>query len=300
MRWRTFSATSSPFRFSKDTSTELLSSPIILLLIVALFIFGTVTTTLSHVASGGVVSYDEEVFQEYVLDQYDAEFGASKQYESNLLVVLLTNENTHGYYYMAAAGYYVQDDVADFFADGSGSLNRVFEQSINDQSYQNTLSGDLVSLVSKLTRTVEGLQDGDTALKPGKTSDTEISSHVTDYSGYVKDRQYVDEVLAEFTATTDVPIVIVVEDMETVFGRYLPFSTIFTLILMIVLAVIAIVWIVKAVKNKNKGGNGGNGGNGGSFNGNPNMNGGNGGNGGGNYNRGGGGSYNRGDGGKFW
>ena len=267
----------------------MLLAPLILLLVVVLILVGTIGTTISNVANGGTISYNEQVFQDYTLDQYEAEFGTSKQYESNLLIVLLTNEETDGYYAIGLSGYYVQDPVADLFGNERSAFGRVVRNSINTENYRNTLSGDLMSMVSRLTREVEAVQTGDTALKTGKTSDTSISSHVTDYTGLVRDKAYVDEALAEFTAATDVPVVIVVEDMETVFGKTLPLSTIFTFILLIVVAVIAVVWIVKTVKkNKNKGGNG-NSGNG-RFDGNPNTGNGN----GGSYNRNGGGGYDRG------
>lgn len=78
----------------------------------------------------------------------------------------------------------------------------------------------------------------------------------------------VDEYLKSFTEETGIPLVIVVDEAEDVFGKYVPFSDIVRIVLSLIILGVAIVFIVRAVKkNKNgQNGNNNNGNNNGSYN----------------------------------
>ena len=278
----------------------ILLAPIILILVVAMMLMLIVGGAVSEASNGGSVNYSEETLQAYADEQYAIEFLESDHYESNILIVFLTNEEADGYYCIAWVGDHIQTDINLLFGAEGTAFGNTMLGSINSEYYAYSLDSNLATAMEKMADRVDALRL-ESSFKPGKISDTSIPSHMTNKTDLALTQQTVDEALAEFTARTDIPVVIVVDTMENVFGKYLSMETIMTLIILGVLLIVGIVWIVKALKNKGKkkfdgnpgmgGNNGGNGGNGG--------NSGNGGN-GGNYNRGGGGNYDRGGGSKFW
>ena len=62
---------------------------------------------------------------------------------------------------------------------------------------------------------------------------------------------YIDEsVIEKFTEETGIPIVIVLDSMESVIGKSLTTTDIFSVVIFVALIVVAIVMIVKALKKR--------------------------------------------------
>ncbi len=241
----------------------MLLAPIVILLVVAIVTFSIIGDAISNVASGGIISYDEAVFQSYAVSQYQKEFASSTQYESNLLIVFLTNEEMDGYYCIAWVGDNIRNDVNLLFGDESTAFGRAVQSSVNSDYYKYSLDSNLASAMATMKEEIQSMGLV-TSFKNGKTSDTTYTSHVTNYSNVSLTAQTVNEELEAFTAATEIPVVIVVDTMENVFGKTLPTSTIVTLIVLAILAIVAVCMIVRAVRrrkeyeNDNGNDNGGN------------------------------------------
>ena len=285
----------------------ILLAPIILILVVAMMLMLIVGGAVSEASRGGSVNYSEQTFQAYADEQYAIEFRESAQYESNILIVFLTNEETDGYYCIAWVGDNVHSNVNALFGAEGSAFGYAMLGSINSEYYAYSLDSNLAMAMDTMTGKVEQLGLS-SSFKPGKTSDTSVVSHMTNKTTLSLTQETVDGSLKAFTEATDIPVVIVVDTMENVFGKYLSTETIFILVILGILLIVGIVWLVKSIRNKGKkfdgnpnvGGNGNGGNHGGNNGGNHGNGGGYGGN-GGNYNRGGGGNYNRGgDNSKFW
>ena len=80
--------------------------------------------------------------------------------------------------------------------------------------------------------------------------DKSPESHLVNYTDLALTEATVNDSLSAFTETTGIPAVIVVEDMETVFGKNLPMDSIIILIVLAAIAIVAIVAIVRTVKNR--------------------------------------------------
>ena len=52
-------------------------APIIFLVVIVAFIFGSVDSSLTVVTQGGMLTYDDNAFQDYADERYTAEFGVS-------------------------------------------------------------------------------------------------------------------------------------------------------------------------------------------------------------------------------
>lgn len=229
----------------------MLMLPILLLFVVGILLFGYVGSAISNVTQGGIVSYDETVFQEYADRQYAAEFSSSSAYEDNLLIVFLTNEEADGYYVIAWLGDNVDSSINQMFGDETTTFGRVLLGSVNSEYYAYSLDSNLATAMETMAKHIDQL-NLDSSFKTQKDHSNMVESHLTNYTDLSLTKETVDDSLRSFTEDTGIPAVIVVDTMENVFGKTLPLSDIMTILILIALAVVAIVLIVKTVKKNKK------------------------------------------------
>lgn len=246
--------------------------PIILLLVVSLLLVTIIGSAVTNVANGGSIYYDEAVFQQYADDKYAAEFSSYSNYENNLLIVFLTNEEADGYYVIAWVGDNIHSDINYMFGDETTTFGRVVQGSINREYYAYSLDSNLANVMDQMGTRIEelGLKS---SFRTEKVSTNPPSSHLTNYSSLSLTEETVNDSLTAFTEKTAIPTVIVVDTMENVFGKTIPVGDIITVIALLVLLGVSIYLIVRALKNRKNG------------NGNDNGNGNNNGNNNGGYNR---------------
>lgn len=229
----------------------MLMFPIIMIIIVAVMLFGHFAGSVARLSNGGEVRYNEAAFQEYANTQYAAEFGGSTAYEDNLLIIFLTNEKADGYYAIAWIGNNINTRINEMFGNEYTEFGRAMQSSINSQYYAYSLSSNLALAMDKMTERVDAL--GLESSFRRKTDHSNMTaSHVTNHSSLQLDEETVELSLTAFTEATDIPVVIVVDSMEEVFGKSLSASDIMILIVGGVIIVTAIVMIVKSVKNRKK------------------------------------------------
>lgn len=227
----------------------MLIAPIILLLVVGVMLFSYVGTVVSNVANGGQVYYDEATFQSYADQQYAIEFQNSTAYENNLLIVFLTNEEADGYYAIAWIGDNVKSNISDMFGDETTEFGRAMMASISNEYYAYSLDTGLASTMEKMTAKIEAL-GLETSFRNDVKETGEVTSHLTNHTTLNLTEATVNAALNEFTETTGISAVIVVEDMENVFGKTIPTSDIVTILFLLVLAGVAIYLIVRTVRNR--------------------------------------------------
>ncbi len=236
----------------------MLMAPIILLVIVAVILTTTIGGAFREVANGGSIGYDEQVFQKYADAEYAKAFGTSSAYEDNILVVLLTNEECDGYYCIAWVGDNIQSEIGLMFGDESTAFGQAITSSINSEYYAYSLDSNLATAVDMLEKRINALRL-DSSFKKQHSHADSPESHVVNYTDLSITESTVNDALQSFTESTDIPMVIVVETMEAVFGKTLPLSSIVIVVAAIALAVVAVWLIVRAVRNRKNGGNGQNG-----------------------------------------
>ena len=212
----------------------------ITLLILAFWIFGAIFSD----------GYDEEKFQDFANSQYEVEFGRSSAYEDNLLITVLIDEDYYNYYYIAWVGDHIDYEINCLMGNNETALGRAMESCISSTNYKYSLDSDLAHVMQTMTGKVQALgQDSSFACSENHGG---IRSHVTNHANIELTESTINGALEAFTDATGIPVVIVVEDMEDVFGRgenaVQGIATNFGgIILMAVLGVGAIVAIVAAV-----------------------------------------------------
>ena len=227
-----------------------LMAPFILLLVVGLMLFAMIGSTLANVANGGIISYSEEKFQDYANTEYYKAFGNSKATEDNILIVLLTNEESDGYYCIAWVGDNINDSINRMFGDDTTAFGQSIIASVNDY-YAYSLDSNLAMVMNIMTEKVTDL-NLNSSFKKTYSHDNSPASHLVNYTDLSLTEETVNDSLVAFTEETDIPVVIVVEDMEAVFGKNMPMGDILVLLILAVLAVVAIVSIVRVVKDRSK------------------------------------------------
>lgn len=230
----------------------LLIAPLIIFATAVMLIIYSFSSSLSVVSQGGVMEYDENVFQDYANEQYEKIFGDSNSYEDNLLIVFLTNEECDNYYCIAWVGDHIKKDINYMFGNESTDFGRAINSSVNSSSYKYSLDSNLAHAMETMTEKVS-LKNSNSGSFTCNEDHTPLNSQLYNYTDLDLTTETVETALVSFTETTEIPVAIVVEDMSDVFEKKISFTDIFFLLLGIGLLILSVVLIVRSIKNqKNK------------------------------------------------
>ena len=222
-------------------------------LIIFILIFGRVflsffLDSVGSIMNGGSVQYDEQEMQRYGLEQYALAFSEAEEYEENILIAFLVNEERDGYYVYACVGDYLDLEVREMFGDEYTRFGAVTLSTVNSEYYEFSLSSNLADVMTKMAKEIEHV-GGTMSVEP---IDIEMSRVANDSSLAINE-ETVNRALKDFAERTGIGAVIVIEDMEELFGKSFDFGDVIVILMMVGLIVLGIVLIVNAVKSK-KGG----------------------------------------------
>ena len=223
-------------------------APIILVMMAAMLLFGFVGSSFVSITDDGVIAYDEEDFQDYADAQYAKEF-AGTAYEDNILLVVLTDEGNSNYCYIAWVGDHIDTDINYMFGADGTQLGSAMNASINTSNYKYSLDSNLAQVVTQMQKHINqlGLESAFICQE-----EHDYKSHLTNYSDLNMNADTVNLALENFTQTTGIPMVVVVEEMDDVFDEVSFSSSPATTVISVVLVVLAVVLIVKGIKNRKK------------------------------------------------
>lgn len=227
----------------------------ILIMPIIILIFATTLLTSAfgsfyRVSQGGVIGYNETKMQRYANEQYAKEFGDSSAYEDNILIVFLVNEECDGYNTIAWVGDNIAYDINYMFGDEYTEFGVKMLQNIPDY-YEFSLSSNLASVANGMANKIERLNTSSFISETDQSLMTE--SHLTNLSNISLNDNTVNAALLDFTERTEIPIVIVVDDIEDVFDRTLSGADIFTVIISLVIGGFGVYLAVKAIKSYKQG-----------------------------------------------
>lgn len=222
----------------------------IVVIVLLLSFFGNAVSSLFGGGGTGmtVISYDENTFQTYADTCYAEEFGNSTAYEDNILLVFLTDEEAYDYYYIAWVGDHIETDINYLFGNEQTALGRAIRANVNQSSYMYSLDSNLAQVVERMTAEIEALSL-DSSFKCSE-SHVQVTSHLTNKTDLPMTIETVEDSLADFTEKTGIPMVIVVDDIEDVFGKAVQGGSALKTVLGVVLVVIVVVLVVYLVKRK--------------------------------------------------
>lgn len=228
--------------------------PLILIVTAGSLLFSSVGSAFSVISQGGVITYDEEKFQDYADARYAEEFGSSSAYEDNILIVFLTDEDYYNYYYIAWVGDHITSDINLLFGNAHTALGRAMAASVNSSSYKYSLDSNLAQVIGQME---SAIAEKGVASFICTENHAQVTSHLTNKTKTDLTADTVNTALQSFTDETGIPIVVVVDDAEDVFGKQIPASSLITALISVVLIVLAVYLIVRGVRNRrNDGGDG--------------------------------------------
>lgn len=224
--------------------------PVIIIFLIVGMLSLNLVSTLNTVSQGGLVNYDYDTLETYALERYAEEFGSTTAYEDNILIVVVTAENNYDFDWYGCVGWDVTSEISNMFGGNQTTLGGAMLSNVNQQSYKNSLTRDLSNVINTMEKAVVS-KNLDSSFTCKETRE-EYDSHITNKTSLNISTDVVDAALQSFTEQTDIPIVIVVDEAEDVFGKYMPAETIFTIVIIVVLVAVAIVLIIRGRKrNKN-------------------------------------------------
>ncbi len=212
----------------------------------------SIGSSVQSISVGGVSIYNENDFQDYADSQYAAEFGTTADYEDNILIVFLVeDEEYYDYSFIAWVGDHVNPRINEMFGSNNSKLGYAIERSaINSNSYKYSLDSGIASVITTMQGHVEAL--GLTSSFTCGNDTTSYESHLTNNTSLDLTESTVNDALTKFTAETGIPVVVLVDYIEEVFPKTLTASDIFTILIAVIIIIVAIAMIVKTVKNRKK------------------------------------------------
>lgn len=216
---------------------------IVFIIIVIFFLFSMLGNGFTYVDSNSM--YDEEKFQDFTNARYEEEFGKSSAYEDNLLLTVLVDDEYYNYYYIAWVGDHIATDINYMLGGNETELGQAMAQCINESSYKYSLDSNLAQVMELMEDQITqlGLESAFTCAE----EHAQVTSHVTNRTSMDLTEATINDALTKFTASTGIPVVIVVEDMTDVFGTTVSATSVSKVALIAVVVIVALVAVVIAV-----------------------------------------------------
>lgn len=225
--------------------------PVILLLLAGIFVFVSISELVVAIANGGVVQYNERAFGDYADAQYAAAFSEYEEtYEDNLLIVFTTTEDSDGYYTIVWAGDNITNEINYMFAENR-EYGVSLDKNINVSDYKYALDKNLAMVIDDMATAISRYEP---FIEPS-TGEKAPSRVINNDETLSFTTATVQKSLDKFTEKTQIPIVLVIEDEEAVFGKTFPTGTVVFGLISLGIMVFAVVWIVKSVKAKKEASN---------------------------------------------
>ena len=231
---------------------------VIIFIFVAIFMFiSFIVSTVQTVANGGEILYDEETLQDYANSHYQENFAQTSAPEDNILIVFLTTEENDGYDCIAFVGDNLNQSINYSFGGYGSGLADSMEEHITVAGYKYNLGKNLANVIIDMeAETKANIRYSSTGafILPSDHSNMAESKVINKTDLTIS--TYLDSALKSFTESTDIPIVVVIDDVEDVYGKTMPTGSIVIIVILGILIIGGIVFLVTSILRK-KGGFGG-------------------------------------------
>ena len=226
-------------------------TPIIILSFAVIMLISVFTGSFSNIANGGTAVSNQQEIQDYADAEYQKAFGAYDDYESNILIVFLANEEMDGYDAIAWVGDNINYSINNMFGDDSTKFGRAMLSNVSDY-YEYSLDQNLAAVVRTMKDEINHLGQ-DSFINSNATAEAQ-RSQLVNYTDIPLTRETVESALTEFTASTGIPIVLVVDTVEKVYGKGLTGTDIAVIIVCLIFIGVAVFLIIRNFKQRRGGG----------------------------------------------
>ena len=223
--------------------------PIIIILFCGIFLIVNLVTTISIIADGGQIVYDEEQFQDYANAQYYAHFEDAATSEDGLMLIILNYEDDQSVGYVAWIGDNVNNRINDLFAS-DGTFGMILEDNINKDNYKYSMSKDIAKVMDKMSERVVALNLNSSFIEKNDMSGAP-APELINKSSLDLNQKTVTDALVRFTEETGIPTAVVVAEAEDVFGKTMPVGNIIFAVITLIIIGVCVYYIVSKVRRKN-------------------------------------------------
>ena len=236
--------------FIKDIFGIVLFPLFIIVICLSLF-FVFLSPTVAIIKDGGMINYSDEAFARYRDEQYEKYFGSSSAKEDNVLIIFLTKEDFTKYYCVAKVGDNVSKSISVMYGGQDSTFGKIVKETVPDEDYKFVIDRSLASITNQMATKIQSL-DLESSYQKESDRSKLTESQFVNYTSFSISRETVNSALEDFTSYTDIPIVVVVDSAETVFGKVMPGSDILFLSGLICVSAFCIFVIIKKVVRRVK------------------------------------------------
>ena len=234
-----------PFGFFGGGLLSLILAPIIAILFALLFLGIYLYSTITIIANGGQVVYDDDKLETYATSEYKKYFQES---EDGILITVLTSEDNSQYCCTAVRGENLNYKVFNMFGSDDTEFVYAITSSISED-YEYSLDFNLAEAMDKMKNSVNSL-GLDSSYQDGIYVSSKADSRLVNYTSLTMKDKVVNDSLKSFTDSTGIPTIIVVETAENVFGKTMPLGSIVLILALVALIAVCVVQIVKKTREK--------------------------------------------------
>lgn len=223
--------------------------PIIIIVLGVIFLVVNLVSTIGIIAQGGEIVYDDEVFQDYAYNAYYSHFSEKTTSEDGIMILFVNYEDNQELAYVCFAGDNVNNRINNLFGSDS-EFGRVLESTVNADNYKYSLSKDLAKVMDHMTTEVVELNLSSSFVKEHDMSDAPGATLI-DKSGLNLNEETIKDSLVNFQNETGIPVLLVVDDAESVFGKTMPIANIVMAVITLGVIIFGICFLVSKIRRRN-------------------------------------------------
>ena len=225
--------------------------PIILILFFAVFLVMSIVDTVDVVSQGGIIQYDETTFQDYTQSAYYSNFTDVKTQEDGILVVVLAYEDYQEVAYIAWPGDNIKNNINNAFSTGS-YFGSYFDSTVNRDNYKYSISKDLSKIIDYMSDRVVSYGNGSSFIVDHDMTNAPKSAAINKSKLVDLNEETISVSLERFTEATGIPIILLVDDAEAVFGKTIPSGNIVVLVFASIAIIACVVFIIVKLRQRRK------------------------------------------------
>lgn len=235
-------------------SLGILFAPLLLVLLILsliVMVIGMIGSSSSNINKVGRFFYSERLLKNYAETQYTNHFIKANNYENNILIAFLIDDEYSTYYTTAHVGSNVKPEICQLFGNDMTPFGREIAGNLSSY-YENSLGSNLSSIVEGMTDSVVNLSLGSSFISE-EGGETEHFSKIYNESNIINiNEEIVNNALKQFSQETDISLVIVVDDINEVFDNSVQNTYRLRTAFAIILSGVSLYLLIRALRGKER------------------------------------------------
>jgi len=186
--------------------------------------------------NGGNLVYNDSAAISFRDTKYNEYFYGTNEKNGLLITFLIEDVDSKydQYFCISKTGENLADKVRNEFGNDQSSFGKAVLKEVDDK-YKESFSSDIVAIIAEMSKEITD-HNLESHFKDGSIpADTSIS-RVINHTPLAISKEDINDALKSFSSETDIPVVVVIDSIDRVFQRQLPYKDF--LIMIVLLGVI--------------------------------------------------------------